>query len=115
MKAASLALAAALAIALGSTTLLTVSAPADADDSRATSVMQAFRQGHPCPATGSLRGKCPGYVVDHVEPLCAGSSETADGLQWQTLSQVTAKNGWDQQYCEFRRARLAFGDDPERR
>jgi hypothetical protein len=40
--------------------------------------VRAFRSNHPCPATGSVRGPCPGYVVD-----------TAHGkLRWRTIAQV---------------------------
>jgi hypothetical protein len=33
---------------------------------------RAFQASHPCPATGSSIGACPGYVVDHIVPLKRG-------------------------------------------
>src|SRR6266853_1431181 len=32
---------------------------------------RAFVKEHPCPSTGKTKGRCPGYVVDHIKPLCA--------------------------------------------
>lgn len=38
----------------------------------------AFREGHPCPSTGATWGACPGFVIDHSEPICAGGGRRAD-------------------------------------
>ncbi len=35
----------------------------------------AFTKMYPCPSTGKTKGRCPGYVVDHVVPLCAGGRD----------------------------------------
>ena len=40
----------------------------------------AFVKHHPCPSTGKARGACPGYVVDHIKPLCAGDASTSCNL-----------------------------------
>src|ERR1700691_61141 len=38
-----------------------------------TAARRAFRAQQPRPSTAGSTGPCPGYVVDHVEPLaCAG-------------------------------------------
>jgi hypothetical protein len=37
---------------------------------RSKKAIYDFRTAHPCPATGQRRGACPGYVIDHMKPLC---------------------------------------------
>ena len=46
--------------------------------SRNPAPVRAFRSNHPCPANGSIRGPCPGYVVD-----------TTNGkLRWRTIAKA---------------------------
>jgi hypothetical protein len=47
-----------------------------------------FRSTHPCPANGSLRGPCPGYLVDHIKALKPGTRETSANLRWRTITQA---------------------------
>jgi hypothetical protein len=42
-----------------------------------------FKRTHPCPATGKSSGSCPGYVIDHVQPLKRGGADTPANMQWQ--------------------------------
>src|SRR5450756_2981494 len=49
----------------------------------------AFLRHHPCPASGRTRGACPGYVVDHIEPLCADGPDNPGNMQWQTVQAVS--------------------------
>ena len=51
---------------------------------RRSSARHAFRNLHPCPATGSTAGPCPGYVVDHVVPLKRGGTDSPENMQWQS-------------------------------
>src|SRR4051812_32288223 len=44
---------------------------------------RAFVREHPCPATGQTTGACPGYVVDHVQPLKRGGVDAPENMQWQ--------------------------------
>lgn len=55
-------------------TLLMATA-ASAAQARSRSEVRAFRAEHPCPATGQVRGVCPGYHVDHIIALCAGGPD----------------------------------------
>ena len=65
----------------------------------------AFVQQHPCPANGKTRGFCPGYVVDHVEPLCAGGRDHPTNMQWQTVADAKAKDRIEKVECQrMRRA-----------
>lgn len=77
---------------------LTFALPAEAvkRDSKARA---AFKQAHPCPATGKARGACPGCFVDHIRFLCAGGPDTADNMQWQTLAAAKAKDRLEAQEC----------------
>ena len=42
----------------------------------------AFRKNHPCPSTGKTSGACPGYEVDHRNPLACGGSDSPGNMQW---------------------------------
>ena len=66
---------------------------------RSSSARRQFRQQHPCPATGSTSGRCPGYVVDHVVPLCAGGPDTPSNMQWQGMAESYRKDGRERALC----------------
>ena len=51
-----------------------------------------FMQEHPCPANGKTRGHCPGYVVDHIKPLCAGGKDRPSNMQWQRAAESKVKD-----------------------
>jgi 5-methylcytosine-specific restriction endonuclease McrA len=59
--------------------------------SRSSSARRAFRELHPCPATGRSSGACPGYEIDHVRPLHQGGADTPDNMQWLTHEAHAAK------------------------
>jgi len=42
---------------------------------RSRDVPRQFQKEHPCPSTGRKWGACPGYVRDHIKPLCAGGAD----------------------------------------
>lgn len=58
-----------------------------------------FKLANPCPATGKTHGKCPGYVMDHIKPLCAGGSDTPHNLQWQTKAESYKKDKLERALC----------------
>jgi hypothetical protein len=66
---------------------------------RNTSQRAAFIRHHPCPATGRTRGACPGYVVDHIAPLCAGGLDNPGNMQWQTMKEGKEKDLKERQMC----------------
>jgi len=53
---------------------------------------RAFVREHPCPATGRATGACPGYVVDHVQPLKRGGMDAPENMQWQTIEAAKRKD-----------------------
>lgn len=51
-----------------------------------------FRKGNPCPSTGSTTGACPGYVIDHIQPLKRGGADEPWNMQWQTKEEARIKD-----------------------
>ena len=62
---------------------------------RRTDARRAFQSSHPCPATGSTAGACPGYVVDHSIPLKRGRPDDPSNMQWQPLAEAKDKDRWE--------------------
>jgi hypothetical protein len=58
-----------------------------------------FMQSHPCPANGHIRGKCPGYVIGHTTPLCAGGADRWSNMQWQTIEEAKIKDREERTLC----------------
>jgi len=59
----------------------------------------AFVKEHPCPSTGKTKGRCPGYVVDHIVPLCAGGRDHPSNMQWQTREEAKNKDRKEREMC----------------
>ena len=66
---------------------------------RSTAAKHKFRIEHPCPLTGQVRGKCPGFVIDHIKPLACGGADDPSNMQWQTTVEATAKDRWERKDC----------------
>lgn len=64
-------------------------------EARDRKVPVEFQRLHPCPSTGKRTGACPGYVRDHVVPLCRGGSDSVSNMQWQTAAEAKAKDKWE--------------------
>ncbi|SRR6266566_5913681 len=52
--------------------------------------------------TGHPRGR-PGYVVDHLVPLCAGGADAPGNMQWQTVQDAKVKDRQERAECAGRR------------
>lgn len=74
-----------------------LSACAAAD--RSAAQRAAFVRENPCPETGQPRGPCPGYVVDHITPLCAGGADKPSNMQWQTVEAGKLKDKEERTRC----------------
>lgn len=64
-----------------------------------TTEKRHFAAAHPCPGTGKPVPSCPGYVLDHVVPLCAGGEDKATNMQWQEVGPASYKDKIEWAYC----------------
>lgn len=55
----------------------------------------AFMRSHPCPSTEKTRGRCPGYIVDHIQALKRGGADRPENMQWQTVEEAKQKDRWE--------------------
>lgn len=58
-----------------------------------------FQAANPCPSTGKTRGSCPGWIVDHVEPICAGGADRPENMAWQTVADAKVKDRAERAQC----------------
>ncbi len=63
----------------------------------------AFRRANPCPATGLTSGPCPGYVIDYINPIACGGTNTLMNLQWDTVEQAKVLRKWERSGCKSER------------
>jgi hypothetical protein len=85
-----------LALWLAALALLSVATVAKARD---PAQVHRFRRDHPCPATGKTDGPCPGWLVDHAYPLCAGGKDEPANMQWQDARQSYLKDRIERELC----------------
>lgn len=69
---------------------------------RSSSAKHEFQREHPCPSTGRATGSCPGYIIDHVDPLCHGGADSPRNMQWQDYDSAHAKDKWERNLCAQR-------------
>ena len=71
---------------------------------RLATAVRAFRDENPCPSTGKTHGACPGWQVDHPDPLCRGGKDHKDNMQWITVEDHKWKTFVDVRECrKFRK------------
>lgn len=75
------------------------SGPAEARPYRSPQARAEFVRATPCPSTGKPRGACPGWEVDHVEPLKCGGADAPANMQWLTVEQHRAKTKMESKLC----------------
>ena len=76
-----------------------LSAAAKARIKRSQGVKVELKAEHPCPATGTRKGPCKGYVPDRVHPLACGGLDAPVNMQWQTIAEGKAKDRWERRVC----------------
>lgn len=59
----------------------------------------AFKRTHACPATGKVQRACPGYVVDHIMPLCAGGADEPANMMWMSAADGKKKDAVEMKLC----------------
>ena len=85
-----------LVLAVLAVLVAAIAVPAFARD---PAVVRAFRKANPCPSTGKTSGACPGFVVDHRVPLCAGGPDDVRNMAWQSVADAKWKDGVERQLC----------------
>lgn len=80
-------------------TLVFSALPVDARAKRSQSAKTEFKREHPCPATGSSKGPCKGYVIDHKKALACGGADAPSNMQWQTVHEAKDKDEWERKEC----------------
>jgi len=70
---------------------------------RSAAARAEFKRANPCPASGKPTGPCPGWIVDHVKPLCAGGADAPHNMQWQTVDDAKTKDRQERLACPQRR------------
>lgn len=73
---------------------------ADARIKRSQSAKVEFKLEHPCPVSGASKGPCPGWVIDHIDPLACGGADQPSNMQWQTKEDAKAKDKWERIGCK---------------
>lgn len=66
---------------------------------RDPSQVRAFKRHHPCPSTGRTSGACPGYVIDHIDPLCNSGPDHPSNMQWQERQESYRKDAEERRLC----------------
>jgi len=79
--------------------LMTTAVTVDASQKRSQTAKNHFKVAHPCPANGKTKGSCPGYVIDHINPLACGGPDAPINMQWQTIAAGKAKDRWERNPC----------------
>lgn len=72
---------------------------AEAKIKRSATARAEFKRLNPCPVNGARRGRCPGYVIDHVKPLACGGDDAPSNMQWQTVADAKVKDKWERREC----------------
>ena len=77
-----------------------VSVSTEAKTKRSSWQVTLFKKSNPCPVTAKTYGSCPGYVVDHIMPLCAGGADRPYNMQWQTVKDGKIKDRFEVKLCK---------------
>lgn len=76
-----------------------ITTSADAQYARSKKVLRQFVQQQACPSTGKHRLPCPGWQIDHIDPLkCLGLDDVSN-LQWLTIEDHKAKTKREAKEC----------------
>jgi hypothetical protein len=90
-------------ILLVAATALCFAGGTEAKQSRSHAAKAEFKRLQLCPSTGQQRGPCPGWIIDHVTPLCAGGKDHSSNMQWQTIVEAKAKDKDERRLCRVMR------------
>ena len=100
MKKLLVALICAFSIAASAAPSCVLKRDASGKIARSTVSVNAFKRANTCPSTGKKStASCPGYIVDHIQPLCACGPDAPTNMQWQTLEASKAKDILEDKQC----------------
>lgn len=68
---------------------------------RSRTPVRQFYKMMACPSTMKIAPPCPGYVVDHVVPLCAGGADAPSNMQWQEYQESLLKDKVEREMCRW--------------
>lgn len=54
---------------------------------RSLEAKHEFKLQHPCPSAGKSKGRCEGYIIDHIVPLKHGGADVPSNMEWQTIQE----------------------------
>lgn len=91
-----------IVLALAIFAIGTSAGPAESKAHRSHAARAEFQRTHPCPANGATKGSCPGFVVDHQQPICAGGADAPHNMAWQTVEEARAKDRLERAQCRKR-------------
>jgi len=79
--------------------MLLMSFSVEAGQHRSYKAKAEFEKQHYCPSTGKPKGRCAGYVIDHIKPLACGGADSPSNMQWQTKEASKLKDKWERKGC----------------
>lgn len=82
--------------------ILALSKDSQAATTRSSSQVAKFKKLNPCPANNKTKGSCPGYIVDHIIPLCLGGLDDPSNMQWQTKADSYKKDAIERRECKLK-------------
>ncbi len=85
--------------AIAALVALALATPSIAESARNAKQRRLFMQMHPCPENGAIRGRCRGYVITHITPLCAGGADRWSNMEWQTVADAKVKEREERKLC----------------
>jgi hypothetical protein len=96
--------------------VLALPALAIGDDTRSAAARAAFVRTVPCPQDKPhAPNVCPGYVVDHVIPLCAGGPDLPGNMRWAGYRDAAYKDREEARLCALvRKGVIVKGSPPSK-
>lgn len=72
---------------------------------RDSAVVREFKRTHACPSTGKMdpEASCPGYVVDHKDPLCDGGADAVENMQYEETRASYIKDILERKLCALKK------------
>lgn len=77
----------------------TISTGVSAEYARSKAALRAFVKLQACPSTGLHKFPCPGWQVDHVDPLKCLGLDDPENMQWLTVEEHKAKTKREARVC----------------